>query len=86
MNNKNIVEYIKQTIRADKVKDSLENLYLYLHEIESMIKSGEKPSENTDIHDAFKYRLQIMERQIALIDETFKAADTEQENKPEYLS
>lgn len=69
--------------QADKIKNSLEDLYLYLHEIENMIQNSEENTETTDNHDEFRYKLQIMGQQITEIDEFLHENNI---NYDEYLS
>lgn len=86
MDYKDMYNILHDIAQADKIKNSLEDLYLYLHEIENMMQNSEENIEATDNHDEFRYKLQIMEQQITEIDE-FLHEDNESEiNNDEYLS
>ena len=69
MDYKEMYNMLQDIAQADKIKNSLEDLYLYLHEIENMMQNSEENIETTDNHDEFRYKLQIMEQQITEIDE-----------------
>lgn len=86
MDYKDMYNILHDIAQADKIKNSLEDLYLFLHEIENMMQNNEENIKTTDNHDEFRYKLQIMEQQITEIDE-FLHKDNESEiNNDEYLS
>lgn len=69
MDYKEIYNIIQDISYDDKIKNSLENLYLYLCEIENMIQNNNDYIPKNDNHDEFRYKLQVIEQQIADIDE-----------------
>ncbi len=69
MDYKEIYNIIQDISYDDKIKNSLENLYLYLCEIENMIQNNNDYTPKNDNHDEFRYKLQVIEQQIAEIDE-----------------
>ncbi len=83
MDYKEMYNMFQDITQADKIKNSLEDLYLYLHEIENMIQNSEENTETTDNHDEFRYKLQIMGQQITEIDEFLHENNI---NYDEYLS
>ncbi len=83
MDYKEMYNMFQDITQADKIKNSLEDLYLYLHEIENMIQNSEENIETTDNHDEFRYKLQIMGQQITEIDEFLHEINI---NYDEYLS
>lgn len=83
MDCKEMYNMFQDITQADKIKNSLEDLYLYLHEIENMIQNSEENIETTDNHDEFRYKLQIMGQQITEIDEFLHENNI---NYDEYLS
>ncbi len=83
MDYKEMYNMFQDITQADKIKNSLEDLYLYLHEIENMIQNSEENIETTDNHDEFRYKLQIMGQQITEIDEFLHENNI---NYDEYLS
>lgn len=86
MDYKDMYNILHDIAQADKIKNSLEDLYLFLHEIENMMHNNEENIKTTDNHDEFRYKLQIMEQQITEIDK-FLHEDNESEiNNDEYLS
>ena len=86
MDYKEMYNMIQDIAQADKIKNSLEDLYLYLHEIENMMQNSEENIEATDNHDEFRYKLQIMEQQITEIDEFLQEENDNDINYDEYLS
>lgn len=86
MDYKEIHNILQDISQADKIKNSLEDLYLYLHEIEKMMQNSEEHAETADNHDEFRYKLQIMEQQITEIDELLQKDNTEEINYIDYLS
>lgn len=83
MDYKEMYNMLQDIAQADKIKNSLEDLYLYLHEIENMMQNSEENIETTDNHDEFRYKLQIMGQQITEIDEFLHENNI---NYDEYLS
>ncbi len=83
MDYKEMYNMFQDITQADKIKNSLEDLYLYLHEIENMIQNSEENIETTDNHDEFRYKLQIIGQQITEIDEFLHENNI---NYDEYLS
>lgn len=83
MDYKEMYNMFQDITQADKIKNSLEDLYLYLHEIENMIQNSEENIKTTDNHDEFSYKLQIMGQQITEIDEFLHENNI---NYDEYLS
>ena len=69
MDYKEMYNILSNMAQADKIKNSLEDLYLFLHEIENMMQNNEENTEISDNHDEFSYKLQIIEQQIKKIDE-----------------
>ena len=53
MDYKEMYNMIQDIAQADKIKNSLEDLYLYLHEIENMMQNSEENTEAPDNHDEF---------------------------------
>ena len=86
MDYKEMYNMLQDIAQADKIKNSLEDLYLYLHEIENMMQNSEENIETTDNHDEFRYKLQIMEQQITEIDEFIHEDNDNNKNKDKYLS
>ncbi len=86
MDYKEMYNMIQDIAQADKIKNSLEDLYLYLHEIENMMQNSEENTEAPDNHDEFRYKLQIMEQQITEIDEFLQEDNDNDINYDEYLS
>ena len=60
MDYKEMYNILSDMAQADKIKNSLEDLYLFLHEIENMMQNNEKNTEISDNHDEFSYKLQII--------------------------
>ncbi len=83
MDYKEMYNMFQDITQADTIKNSLEDLYLYLHEIENMIQNSEENIETTDNHDEFRYKLQIIGQQITEIDEFLHENNI---NYDEYLS
>ena len=69
MDYKEMYNILSNMAQADKIKNSLEDLYLFLHEIENMMQNNEENTEISDNDDEFSYKLQIIEQQIKKIDE-----------------
>lgn len=86
MDYKEMYNMLQDIAQADKIKNSLEDLYLYLHEIENMMQNSKENIEATDNHDEFRYKLQIMEQQITEIDEFLQEENDNDINYDEYLS
>lgn len=86
MDYKDMYNMLHDIAQADKIKNSLEDLYLFLHEIENMMQNNEENTEPTDNHDEFRYKLQIMEQQITEIDEFLHEDNNSEINYDEYLS
>lgn len=86
MDYKEIYNMLQDIAQADKIKNSLEDLYLFLHEIENMIQNNEEDIETSDNHDEFRYKLQIMEQQISEIDEFLQEDNDDNINYDEHLS
>ncbi len=81
MDYKEMYNILQDMEYADKVKDSIEDLYLFLNEIENMIHTNNNTVNYNDNHDEFRYKLQIIEKQITEIDNMLKEND---ENNNEY--
>ncbi len=58
MDYKEMYNILSDMAQADKIKKSLEDLYLFLHEIENMMQNNEENTEISDNHDEFSYKLQ----------------------------
>ncbi len=86
MDYKEIHNILQDISQADKIKNSLEDLYLYLHEIENMLQNNKENNEAQDNHDEFRYKLQVMEQQITEIDELLQEDNNEDINYIDYLS
>ena len=86
MDYKEMYNMLQDIAQADKIKNSLEDLYLYLHEIENMMQNSEGNIETTDNHNEFRYKLQIMEQQITEIDEFIHEDNDNNINYDKYLS
>lgn len=86
MDYKTIYNILQNKARSDKVKNSLEDLYLYLHEIEYMIQNNEESTEIDGKHDVFKYKLQVIEQQIAEIDNLLQENNKNEIDYSEYIS
>ena len=86
MDYKEMYNMLQDIAQADKIKNSLEDLYLYLHEIENMMQNSEENIETTDNHDEFRYKLQIIEQQITEIDEFIHEDNDNNINYDKYLS
>ena len=86
MDYKEIHNILQDISQADKIKNSLEDLYLYLHEIENMLQNNKENNEAQDNHDEFRYKLQVIEQQITEIDELLQEDNNEDINYIDYLS
>lgn len=60
------IEYIKS---PEAVKDSLENLFLFLNEIENIINRPKDDNEEKGIYD---YKLRVIEQYISDMNDIFK--------------
>lgn len=85
MDYKEMYNILSDMAQADKIKNSLEDLYLFLHEIENMMQNNEENTEISDNHDEFSYKLQIIEQQIKKIDELLQE-ENNNINYNEYMS
>ena len=85
MDYKEMYNILSNMAQADKIKNSLEDLYLFLHEIENMTQNNEENTEISDNHDEFNYKLQIIEQQIKKIDELLQE-ENNNINYNEYMS
>ena len=85
MDYKEMYNILSNMAQADKIKNSLEDLYLFLHEIENMMQNNEENTEISDNHDEFSYKLQIIEQQITKIDELLQE-ENNNINYNEYMS
>lgn len=85
MDYKEMYNILSDMAQADKIKKSLEDLYLFLHEIENMMQNNEENTEISDNHDEFSYKLQIIEQQIKKIDELLQE-ENNNINYNEYMS
>ena len=85
MDYKEMYNILSNMAQADKIKNSLEDLYLFLHEIENMMQNNEANTEISDNHDEFSYKLQIIEQQIKKIDELLQE-ENNNINYNEYMS
>ncbi|MCX4359858.1 hypothetical protein [Mucispirillum schaedleri] len=85
MDYKEMYNILSNMAQADKIKNSLEDLYLFLHEIENMMQNNEENTEISDNHDEFSYKLQIIEQQIKKIDELLQE-ENNNINYNEYMS
>ncbi len=85
MDYKEMYNILSDMSQADKIKNSLEDLYLFLHEIENMMQNNEENTEISDNHDEFIYKLQIIEQQIKKIDELLQE-ENNNINYNEYMS
>lgn len=76
MDIKNIknIEYLKS---AEAVKDSLENLCLFLGEIERIINSEKNDAEEIETN---KYKLKVLEGYIADMNEIFQHISSEKKD------
>ena len=54
MDYKDMYNILHDIAQADKIKNSLEDLYLFLHEIENMMHNNEENIKTTDNHDEFR--------------------------------
>ena len=64
---------------TDDIKDSLENLCLYLNELDRMLHI-EHPKVNENEYDEYKYKMQIIEQHIVEMDKVFKFMANETKN------
>ena len=85
MDYKEMYNILSNMAQADKIKNSLEDLYLFLHEIENMMQNNEENTEISDNHAEFSYNLQIIEQQIKKIDELLQE-ENNNINYNEYMS
>ena len=85
MDYKEMYNILSNMAQAHKIKNSLEDLYLFLHEIENMMQNNEENTEISDNHDEFSYKLQIIEQQIKKIDELLQE-ENNNINYNEYMS
>lgn len=69
---KDFLEYISNYTNPEEVKNHLENLYLYLHEIDAIINSDDYPSDDEEKNNHYKTRLNALEQAIGDIDEYFR--------------
>lgn len=60
------IEYMKS---PEAVKDSLENLFLFLNEIENIINRPKDDNEEKEIYD---YKLRVIEQYISDMNDIFK--------------
>lgn len=78
---KNNLNSIIKNDTANKVKNYMEDLYLYLNEIENMIYIREN-TENHIIDDEFNFKLKVIEQRLLEIEKEFSAIpQTEENNK-----
>lgn len=76
---KNQINNIIKTDTANKVKNYMEDLYLYLNEIENMIYIREN-TENHKIDDEFNFKLKVIEQRLLEIEKEFSAIPQVEEN------
>lgn len=76
---KNQINNIIKTDTANKVKNYMEDLYLYLNEIENMIYIREN-MENHKIDDEFNFKLKVIEQRLLEIEKEFSAIPQVEEN------
>lgn len=69
---KEFIEYISHYTDPEEVKNHLENLYLYLHEIDAIINSEDYPSDDEEVNEHYKARLNALEQAIGDIDDYFR--------------
>lgn len=85
MEYKEIYNMLQDIAHTNKIKNSLEDLYLYLHEIENMVQNNKENTAAADNHNEFRYKLQIMEQQIIEIDEFLQKENDNDINYDKYL-
>lgn len=76
---KNQINNIIKTDTANKVKNYMEDLYLYLNEIENMIYIREN-MKNHKIDDEFNFKLKVIEQRLLEIEKEFSAIPQVEEN------
>lgn len=76
---KNTINNIIKNHTANKVKNYMEDLYLYLNEIENMIYIREN-MENHKIDDEFNFKLKVIEHKLLEIEKEFSSIPQEEEN------
>lgn len=76
---KNNLNSIIKNDTANKVKNYMEDLYLYLNEIENMIYIREN-TENHIIDDEFNFKLKVIEQRLLEIEKEFSAIPQAEEN------
>ncbi len=82
MDYKEMYNILSDMAQADKIKKSLEDLYLFLHEIENMMQNNEENTEISDNHDEFSYKLQIIQQNNNYINGDKNGKRIVQQNKP----
>lgn len=86
MDYKVIYNVLQEISKNDKIKNSIEDLYLYLHEIDYLINNNRENISSDGRHNEFQYKLQVIEQQIAEIDDLLQESNKIETDYNEYLS